>query len=110
MEDKAAREAWDYTRKYCPTPVCNGLRTDSIVFHRDRKVYTYHVSFFDSIDDPKVVEEHKAEFISMLQKSVLESTSLKGFIEAGFKFEYVCRSGKNPSVIYLEVKDLFKGK
>ena len=29
LEDKAAREAKEYTEKYCPTPYVNDSRTDS---------------------------------------------------------------------------------
>lgn len=45
MEEKAARQAKEYTERYCPTPVVNYSRTDSIVFDRERKVYIYYISF-----------------------------------------------------------------
>ena len=32
MEKRAQREAREYTEKYCPTPVQNFTRTDSVVF------------------------------------------------------------------------------
>ena len=32
LEDKAAREAKEYTEKYCPTPYVNDSRTDSATF------------------------------------------------------------------------------
>ena len=41
MEDKAARAAADYTRKYCPTPVINYTRTDSVSFNKSTRTYTY---------------------------------------------------------------------
>ncbi len=37
LEDKAAREAKEYTEKYCPTPYVNDSRTDSATFDKSTK-------------------------------------------------------------------------
>lgn len=99
MEEKAARQAKEYTERYCPTPVMNYSRTDSIVFDSDRKVYIYYLSFADVLDDPDVIEENRDKITDMLTQSVRESTGLKNFVEAGFKFEYVCHSTKDPKKV-----------
>ncbi len=39
LEDKAAREAKEYTEKYCPTPYVNDSRTDSAAFDKTTKMY-----------------------------------------------------------------------
>ena len=44
LEDKAAREAKEYTEKYCPTPYVNDARTDSAAFDKTKKMYTYYIS------------------------------------------------------------------
>lgn len=103
LEDKAERQAKDYTRKYCPTPLQNHTRTDSIVFNKQRRVYTYHLSLYDELDSQEVIDKHRSEIVSMLQQSLRESTGLKGFVEAGFRFEYVCRSGSDSKKILLKV-------
>lgn len=102
LEDKAERQAKEYTRKYCPTPVYNYTSTDSITFDRKRKVYTYYVSFYDDVDDVVFINDHREEIVSMLQQSLKESTSLKTFMEAGFRFEYVCHSGSDPKRVLLK--------
>ena len=84
LEDKAARQAKEYTERYCPTPVVNYSRTDSIVFDKKRNVYIYYLSFCDLLDDPKIIEENRDKITDMLTQSVRESTGLKNFIEAGF--------------------------
>lgn len=103
LEDKAARQAKDYTRKYCPTPKQNHVCTDSIVFNTQRKVYTYYLSFYDELDNKEIIDKHRGEIVSMLQQSLRESTGLKNFVEAGFRFEYVCRSGSDSKTILLKV-------
>ena len=104
LEDKAQRQAYEYTRKYCPTPIDNNTRTDSIVFDRNKKVYYYYISFFNQLDDQEVVNENRALFAEMLTQSVKDSPSLRTFLEAGFRFEYVCHSGSKPGKILVRIK------
>ena len=103
MEDRAARQAKEYTERYCPTPVVNYSRTDSVVFDKNRKVYIYYLSFSDMLDDQKIIEENRDRITDMLTQSVRESTGLKNFVEAGFKFEYVCHSTKEPKKVLFKV-------
>ena len=44
MEDKAVREAKEYTEKYCPTPYVNDSRTDSAVFDKNTRVFSYYMT------------------------------------------------------------------
>ena len=39
LEKRAQREAREYTEKYCPTPVQNYTRTDSVAFDVKTKIY-----------------------------------------------------------------------
>lgn len=104
LEDKAERQARDYTRKYCPTPMDNDTRTDSIVFDRQKKVYYYYISFYGNLDDEVVVNENRDRFASMLTQSIKDSPSLRTFLEAGFRFEYVCHSGSEPKRELIRIK------
>lgn len=104
LEDKAQRQAYEYTRKYCPTPIDNNTRTDSIVFDRSKKVYYYYISFFNQLDDQEIVNENRTLFAEMLTQSVKDSPSLRTFLEAGFRFEYVCHSGSKPGKILMRIK------
>ena len=73
LDEKAERQARDYTRKYCPTPIDNDTRTDSIVFDTQKKVYYYYISFFNSLDDEYIVNENKDRFAQMLTQSIKDS-------------------------------------
>ena len=103
LEEKAARQAKEYTERYCPTPVINYSRTDSVVFDKKRNVYIYYLSFCDMLDDSEIIEENRDKITDMLTQSVRESTGLKNFIEAGFRFEYVCHSEKEPKKVLFKV-------
>ena len=102
MEQKALREAREYTRRYCPTPVINNSRTDSITFDPTHRLFTYYFTFVDAMDDAELIQEHQSELVEILTNSVRESTSMKQYVEAGYKFRYVCHSQKNPKVVLLQ--------
>lgn len=104
LEEKAERQAREYTRKYCPTPIDNDTRTDSIVFDPQKKVYYYYISFFNNLDDEYIVNENKDRFAQMLTQSIKDSPGLRGFLEAGFRFEYICHSGSNPKKVLVRIK------
>lgn len=104
LEERAERDAKEFTRKYCPTPVQNFTRTDSVGFVRATRTYTYYMSFVDNMDNEELINEHKQEIHDMLGQALKESTNMKTYIEAGFKFEYVCRSGSDPKKVLVKFK------
>ena len=63
----------------------------------------YYLSFCGILDDQKVVDENRDRITDMLTQSVRESTGLRNFIEAGFKFEYVCHSEKEPKKVLFRI-------
>lgn len=104
IQDKAEREAKEYTRRYCPTPPINDWSTDSITFDRATNLYTYHCTFSGILDDIEVIKDNKDKIREILRKSIVESTSMKPYVDAGFRFQYICRSEKDKSIILFEVK------
>ena len=66
-------------------------------------MYIYYLSFCDMLDDSEIIEENRDKITDMLTQSVRESTGLKNFIEAGFRFEYVCHSEKEPKKVLFKV-------
>lgn len=104
LQDKAERQAWDYTRKYCPTPPINHIRTDSITFDRKSNTYNYYCSFTDFLDDQEIINSNQSKIKDVLRGSVSESASMKPYLDAGFHFQYICHSEKDPKKVLLQVK------
>ena len=103
LEKRAQREAREYTEKNCPTPWYNYTRTDSVVFNTSTRTYTYYCTFSGPLDDPSVIATHREQLIQLLTSSVRESTHMKPYVEAGFRFQYVCRSEKSPREVLLQL-------
>lgn len=102
LEERAEQEARDYTRKFCPTPVYNHTRTDSLVFDRQSLTFIYYCTLTDFMDDAKLIEENRQMLTDGLRQSIQESTGLKVYKDAGYSFRYVLRSEKNPDTILYE--------
>ena len=102
LEKRAAREAREYTEKYCPTPVQNYMRTDSVVFDVPSRTYHYYCSIMNELDDSVVFEANRAKFAESFIQTVNESTSLRAYKKEGFNFAWTLRSGKDPKKIWME--------
>lgn len=99
LEDKSVREAKEYTEKYCPTPVVNGTRTDSVTFNKATKTYTYHCSFVGELDNVNIVEQNKKKLHALLEKEIKDNTNIKKLKEAKYNFAYIIRSDKQPKTV-----------
>ena len=84
LEDKAAREAKEYTEKYCPTPYVNDARTDSATFDKTKKIYTYYISLRNKADNKKAIDANKGK-LHKIQKHL----EAEGFEVTGAEFTYI---------------------
>ena len=102
LEERAEQEARDYTRKFCPTPVYNHTRTDSLVFDRSSRTFVYHCSLTDLMEDSTIINQKSQQLRGGLLQSIRESTNLRIYKDAGFSFRYLVRSAKNPQLVLFD--------
>lgn len=108
IEDRAEREAREYTRRNCPTPTKDYVRTDSIVFHRDTREYIYYCTITDEMDNTEVIDRNRKFIHDRLLQSIRQSTDIIAYKKAGFIIVYECRSDNNPKLILY--RDRFEPK
>lgn len=106
LEDKAAREAKEYTEKYCPTPYVNDSRTDSATFDKSTKTYVYYISLRNKADNKQVIEANKDKLHKIQKEALDNNPGLKKYKEEHFTFRFIYHSAKNPKEILLD--DVFK--
>ena len=106
LEDKAAREAKEYTEKYCPTPYVNDSRTDSATFDKSTKTYVYYISLRNKADNKQVIEANKNKLHKIQKEALDNNPGMKKYKEEHFTFRFVYHSAKNPKEVLLD--DLFK--
>ncbi len=107
LEDLAAKTAEEYTERYCPTPIENGQRTDSVTFSRETHTFGYYYSLSGNLDDSDIIEKFKQKIISSILSSLKENTSMKEYKQAGYNFHYIMKSSKTGEVL---IDKLFTNK
>jgi len=103
LEDRAAREAKNYTEKNCPTPVVNNTRMDSITFDKQTNTIAYYYTLCNQADNAEAVKKESDKLRKILLDGLKESTQLKAYKEAGFQIRYVYHSEKTPEKVVYEV-------
>lgn len=103
LEDRAEREAREYTKKYCPTPPQNDVITDSIVFDKKTKTQIHYLRFTGIIDNEEAVKEYSKTLKEGMTETIRNDAKMEKYKEAGFSFRYVCRSAKNPKTLLLDM-------
>lgn len=99
LEDKAEREAKEFTMKNCPVTVSEGITNDSITFDRSTLTLHYYYSMSGRIDTT-AIDKKKAK--EMLLQGVKDATAFKKYKENGFNFAYTYYSTKHKGQILVE--------
>lgn len=103
LEDRAAREAKEYTEKNCPTPVVQNTRTDSLTFDRQTRTIGYWYTLCGDADNTEGIKAQEAKLRKVLLDGLKASTQLKMYKDAGFSIRYVYHSHKNPKEVMMDV-------
>lgn len=98
IEDRAEREAREFTRRFCPTPTKDYIRTDSIVFRRATREYIYYCTITDEMDNVEVIDRNRQYIHNHLLEGLRQSTDIMAYKQAGFIFVYECKSDQNPDL------------
>ena len=104
IEERASREAREYTERFCPTPVVNYTRTDSVTFDMQSRTYTYYCSVTDVMDNKDIISQNKNNIKNGLLESIIDNTQIKIYKEAKFNFAYILYSAKQPGKVLFSVK------
>lgn len=99
LEDKAEREAKEFTKKNCPIMVSPGITNDSMSFDRSTLTLHYYYSLSGKMDTT-AVDKVKAK--EMLLKGIKDATSIKKYKENGYNFAYTYFSTKHKGQVLIE--------
>ena len=92
LEDKAAREAVEFTRKNCPVPINESVINDSMVYEKETRTIHYFYTIKGKADTTAInLQQAKDGLI----KGVKDATGLRAYKEGGFNFAYTYYSAKN---------------
>ena len=96
LEERAEREAKEFTEKNCPTPVRENTRTDSLTYDKESRTIGYWYTLCGQADNAEAIEADKEKLVGILRNELKASTQMKAYMDAGFGIRYVYHSEKNP--------------
>ncbi len=100
LEDRAAREAEEFTAKNCPMKVSDVVMTDSLVFNKQTLTLHYYMSVSGNADTTALRQTN-------IKKDMVESlkgnTGIRPYKEAGYNFQYTFHSTKHKGETLYEV-------
>ncbi|MCD8288319.1 MAG: hypothetical protein LUC49_04385 [Prevotella sp.] len=99
IEKRAAREADEYTRRNCPTPVANYSRTDSVKFDPTARAFVYYSTFVERFDSEAKVAQYRTRISEGLHNEIAARASMKKYVDAGICFVYIVRSERHPDKV-----------
>lgn len=103
LEERAEREAKEFTEKNCPTPVRENTRTDNLTYDKESRTIGYWYTLCGQADNAEAIEADKEKLVGILRNELKASTQMKAYKDAGFGIRYVYHSEKNPQQVLLDV-------
>lgn len=97
LEDRCARESREFNEKKCPAKVAEGVMLDSLIFERENHALHYYYTFSGKADNTEVIEKLNPRKI--LIDEVRNSTSIKTYKDAGYKFHYTYHSASKKTIL-----------
>ena len=101
LEEKAAREAKEFTRRNCPMPISEYIVNDSMTYDADTRTIHYFYTIKGAADTTAI---NNRQAKSELIKGVKDATSIRTYKENNFNFAYTYYSAKNKGKILLDVR------
>lgn len=100
LEERAHREAQEYTRKHCPQDLGNNVFLDSMVFEKDSRTLIQYCRISQASDYEEVILQKRAELDDGMIKATRQDVAYKRYRDAGCSFRYILRSDSSQKVLY----------
>lgn len=101
LEDRAAREAQEFTRKNCPMKLGNGITTDSMVFDKSTLTLHYCMTISGQADTTAI---RNTDIKKDMVEGLKGNTAVRPYKDAGYNFQYTFYSEKHKGLKLYEVK------
>lgn len=99
LADRAEKEVKDYTERYCPTPMVENQRTDSVTFTRSTNTINYYYTLGGTADNAELFARFMPKLTKVVLQQLKDNTQIRAYKAAGFNFHYVFRSEKTGKVL-----------
>lgn len=101
IEERAAREAEEFTRKNCPMPLAENVMLDSMTYEKPTRTLHYFYTISGNINAAAV---NSSDVREKLLEGVKNDTSTRKYKEEGFNFAYTYFSGSQKGTVLTDVR------
>ncbi len=99
INDRAEREAREFTEKNCPTPERDNTILDSMSYDRATRTLNHYYTLTGTADDTAQFVGSHPEMHKALADAIKNETSNKMYKDEGFNFAYEYRSQRNKHLV-----------
>lgn len=103
LEDRAEKEAREYTEKYCPTPDYNNTHVDSMTYDRATHTLVNYCSITGWLDNDSAMAHNEKNISSGITEQIRSDPKLKTYRDASIAVRYVLRSTADPKKVWLDI-------
>lgn len=101
FDERCAREAKEYTDKYCPRRMNDYTTMDSLVFNPHTRTFYYYYCLEGQLDNDSIITAKVANsFIEQLKKELTTSVELRAYKEKDVNFCYVYLSRSTGKTLF----------
>ena len=101
LNERAAREAQEFTKKSCPREISEGIIIDSMTFDKATETGCYYYKL-SGVLYTTLTDEMKEQTKELMLDGVRNTPTLKVYKDAGFGFHYIFRSQKDKKKVLLD--------
>ena len=101
LEQRAVREAQEYTQKHCPEKQDEFSILDSITFDIATHTLTQHITLIGGADSPEKIADRRDMLHEIMVEAIRNDTNYKKFKDAGYSFRFIARGEhRKDTVLY----------
>jgi hypothetical protein len=101
LEEKAARECQQYTKKNCPAQIDKSTILDSMTFEASTHTLQYHYTLTGAAGSIGLLSDKEVH--DALVKEVRNTTMMRMYKEAEYNFRFIYHSQRHPEQVLYEV-------
>lgn len=102
LEDRAEKDAREFTERYCPTPEENMQRMDSLTFDRATHTFNYYYRLSGAADNIEAINKVRGQVKTALLNELKGNTTNKTYKDQGYNFRYIFHSASTGKKLFEE--------
>ncbi len=102
LEDRADKDVRAFTERYCPTPMKDNQRTDSVTFDKATRTFSYYFDLGGPAENKEVIDTMRTMLRKALVEDLKKDVGARVYKDAGYNYHYVFYAASDHKVLFEE--------